>query len=175
MSVAFAVNSIERNYAWVDDCPTSVLRRLVGMAGGGLAVRVQAAKTWRAALFNGRLPKPTAWPAPSVQALVCRALEDMGIVRFCKDQAELTDALLADIVEAFGDGALALQEEAQRVLARLQAAERKAQARAAAGIAGPRPPEQRQLSKRRLEELRRRARAQAANSLPDICVALKRT
>ncbi len=100
MSEAFDAGSLERRYAFLDDCPEALLAQVVTLPVGTLPERVSGVKEWRDALLAGRLP-PAGWPTPDIASPVRRALDEMGLVRFCKDQPDLVDALMSDVLRAF--------------------------------------------------------------------------
>jgi uncharacterized protein with von Willebrand factor type A (vWA) domain len=117
----FDASSLDRRYAFLDDCPEPFLSTIVTMPLGTLPERVQGLRAWRDALLEGRLPPETTWPPPEVAAPVRGALLSLGIVRFCKGQAELVDELLHDILASFIDRHAALRDE---VVSRLRELER---------------------------------------------------
>ncbi len=121
MSAAFDAGSLERSYAFLDDCPEALIPVVVTMPIGGLAERVAGVRLWTEALLSGRLPPRAAWPPDAVQAPVRAALESMGVVRFCEDQPELVMDLMRDILAGFARGA---DQLAQRVAQRLRELER---------------------------------------------------
>ena len=45
-----------------------------------------------------QLPPDDAWPSAEVAGPVRRALFELGLARFCRDRAELVDALLRDVL-----------------------------------------------------------------------------
>lgn len=102
MSAAFDVEEIQRRYAFVDDCPGPLFDMLVTLPVGDLSDRVRGLNAWRDALLQGRLPPPTIWPPPSMGEPARRALETIGIAPYCKAQPDLVDALLTDVLAAFG-------------------------------------------------------------------------
>ena len=122
---AFDAASLERRYAFLDDCPEALLPAVVTLPVGTLPQRVAGVVSWREALLAGHLPPPTTWPPPQVGEPIRRALEDMGLVRFCKDQPELVDALLADILVAVSRQADQLRSEIARQLRELEVLERR--------------------------------------------------
>lgn len=101
MSQAFDAGSLERRYAYLDDCPDALLAQVVTLPIGTLPERVSGVRAWRDALLGGRLP-PEGWPTADIGGPVRQALEQMGLARFCKDQPELVDAVLSDVLRAFG-------------------------------------------------------------------------
>ena len=98
---AFDAASLERGYAFLDECPEHLRDDVITLPYGVLRERVRGVCAWRDALLEGRLPLAGAWPPEQLAAPVRQALEQMGIVRFCKGQRELVDELLKDILAGF--------------------------------------------------------------------------
>lgn len=126
MSTLFRPQSIETDYAFLDACPEALLPILVALPFGALQQRIQGMLAWRAALLSGRLPDEASWPPGHVAARARKALSDMDVVRFCKGQTELVDALLPDILDSFRR---ASDDQERDILAELRALEAKARAR----------------------------------------------
>lgn len=101
MSSAFDIRSIASEFRYVEACPPYLLNPVVALPLGDLPVRVRGATAWHEALLAGRLPPPTTWPGAPFDGAVRGVLEQLGIVRFCKDQLDLVEPLMLDIVEAF--------------------------------------------------------------------------
>lgn len=101
MAAGFEAGALERRYAFLDECPPSLIPAVVTLPVGTLDERVAGARRWHDALLNGRLPASGTWPQAPIDVPVRRALESMGLVRFCKDQPELVEALMTDILSAF--------------------------------------------------------------------------
>lgn len=122
MSQAFDAGSLERRYAFLDDCPEALLAQVVTLPIGTLPERVSGVKEWRDAMLAGRLP-PERWPTADIGSPVRRALDEMGLVRFCKDQPDLVDALMSDVLKAFARQAEAFGAEVETKLRELEALE----------------------------------------------------
>lgn len=101
MTSGFVAGALERRYAFLDDCPPSLIPTVVTLPMGALHERVAGARHWYDALLSGRLPPPGTWPEQPVDVAVRGALNSLALVRFCKDQPDLVEALLADIFSAF--------------------------------------------------------------------------
>lgn len=56
---------------------------------------------WRDALLDGRLPRfeETKFPARVVHDSITKTLESMGLARFCRQNTEVTDRLLHQIIQ----------------------------------------------------------------------------
>lgn len=98
---SFDANALERRYAYLDHCPEQLLDRIVTMPSSTLAARVAGVMRWRQALLAGELPGRVEWPAEPIAAPIRAALAQLGIQRFCRDQPELVDTLLTDVIEGF--------------------------------------------------------------------------
>lgn len=125
MSGGFQVAELEQRYAYLDDCPERLLSPVITLPVGTLNERVAGVRLWREALLEGRLPHPSAaWPPPAVAAPAMRALEELGLARFCKGQPDLVDALLEDVLSSFARQASALRAEVAERLRELERLER---------------------------------------------------
>lgn len=123
MNEAFDATSLQRRYAFLDDCPESLLPQVVTLPVGTLPERVAGVRTWREALLAGRLPA-TDWPATELAAPIRQALEQMDLARFCKDQPEVVDALLGDVLRSIAHHAEVVGTEVATRLRELEALER---------------------------------------------------
>lgn len=123
-TTGFDAAYLERRYAFLDDCPDQFLSAIVTLPFGTLPERVQGLRVWRDAMLDGRLPPESTWPAPEVAVPARRALEALGILRFCKGQADLVDALLHDVLASFANRHAALREEVATRLRELEQLER---------------------------------------------------
>ncbi len=124
MSAAFDAASLERNYAFLDDCPENLFDDIVTLPIGTLAERVSGARQWHDALLAGRLPPDDAWPPAEIGNPVRLALTELGLVRFCKDQPELVDTLMKEILGAFTRQADVQRSEVASRLRELETLER---------------------------------------------------
>ncbi|MCX7257663.1 MAG: hypothetical protein NTZ64_13315, partial [Polaromonas sp.] len=120
MSAAFDAASLERNYAFLDDCPENLFDDIVTLPIGTLAERVSGARRWHDALLAGRLPPDDTWPPAEISNPVRMALTELGLVRFCKDQPELVDKLMKEILAAFTRQAGVLDVLRSKVASRLR-------------------------------------------------------
>ncbi|NOY92822.1 MAG: VWA domain-containing protein [Deltaproteobacteria bacterium] len=101
MTTGFEAGALERRYAFLDDCPPKLVPTVITLPIGSLTERVKGARRWHDALLAGRLPRPGTWPGPPLDTPVRKALESMGLVRFCKGQPELVEALMMEVLAAF--------------------------------------------------------------------------
>ncbi|TNF24057.1 MAG: VWA domain-containing protein [Deltaproteobacteria bacterium] len=124
MAAGFEAGALERRYAFLDVCPLHVVPAVVTLPIGTLEQRVEGVRAWYDALLAGRLPTPGTWPDAPLDVPVRKALSDMGLARFCRDQPELVDALMADILEAFGRQDVELRSQVADRLRELEEVER---------------------------------------------------
>lgn len=163
MSAAFDAASLERSYAFLDDCPENLFDDIVTMPIGTLAERVSGARRWHDALLAGSLPPDDAWPPVEVAGPVRLALADLGLVRFCKDQPELVDALMKEILGAFTRQADVLRSEVASRLRELEALERtRLKEERAQTRTKKRPSRPMELDQETLQRLREQAMQEAA-------------
>lgn len=124
MSAAFDAASLENSYAFLDDCPENLFDDIVTLPIGTLPERVSGVRLWHDALLAGHLPPEDTWPPAEVSNPVRQALKELGLVRFCKDQPELVDALMKEILGAFTRQADVLRSDVAARLNELEALER---------------------------------------------------
>ncbi|WP_141619310.1 VWA domain-containing protein [Myxococcus sp. AB036A] len=124
MKEAFDAGSLERGYAFLDDCPEQFLPDLITLPVGTLAERVRGLRAWRDALLDGRLPPDGTWPLPGIAAPARLAAEPLDILRFCKGQPELVNAFLRDVLVSFTRQALVVRAEVVARLRELEQLER---------------------------------------------------
>ena len=120
----FDAGSLERSYAFLDECPEHLLDDVITLPVGSLSERVRGVRIWRDALLDGRLPPADTWPPAEVAGPVRRALDRMGVARFCKDQPELVDDLLKDVLSAFSRREEAVRTEVAHRIRELEELER---------------------------------------------------
>ena len=120
----FDAGSLERSYAFLDECPEHLLDDVITLPVGSLSERVRGVRIWRDALLDGRLPPADTWPPAEVAGPVRRALDRMGVARFCKDQPELVDGLLKDVLSAFSRREEAVRTEVAHRIRELEELER---------------------------------------------------
>ncbi|GEM_PF-301146 len=99
-SAGFDAARLESSFAYVNECPDRFLPRLVAGVGGTLEERVQCLVEWRNALLNGRMPPETSWPPPGTSVPARKALESLEILGFCKNNPEIVDDLLDDVLDS---------------------------------------------------------------------------
>jgi uncharacterized protein with von Willebrand factor type A (vWA) domain len=124
MSAAFDATSLERNYAFLDECPENLFDDIVTLPIGTLPERVNGVRVWHDSLLAGQLPPDDTWPPAEVSSPVRQALTELRLVRFCKDQPELVDVLMKEILGAFTRQADVLRSDVAARLHELEALER---------------------------------------------------
>lgn len=125
MSAAFDVLSLEHSYAFLDDCPENLFDVVITLPIGTLAERVSGVRRWHESLLAGSLPPEDTWPPVRISSPVRMALGEMGLVRFCKGQPELVDALMKDILSTFARQEDLNRSEVASRLRELETLERK--------------------------------------------------
>lgn len=138
MTAPFDPGALEAGYAFLDGVPAGLLDAVVTSRVGDLRERALGVTAWREALLAGTMPPPSAWPPPAVAASVRQALVELGLPRFCRDQPELVDRVLTDVLSGFERGQAALDAEVDRQLRELE--RQRAAEQAQQGAKGARRP-----------------------------------
>lgn len=112
----FDPEALERPFAPLAGLPAELHATLCVARGGDVAARAHAVLGWRRDLLNGRVPSTTAWPDEVFQASLWAEVERLGLARWCRGQAALTDRLIVDLVAAVRDGELGRQTEFERLI-----------------------------------------------------------
>ena len=168
MSAAFDASSLERSYAFLDDCPENLFDDIVTLPIGTLAERVSGVRRWHDALLAGDLPPDDAWPPSEIAGPVRLALAELGLVRFCKDQPKLVDTLMKEILGAFTRQADVLRSEVASRLRELEALERTRLTEKRAQARSKKPPARPMvLDQETLQRLREQAMQDASQMLSD--------
>lgn len=96
------LGALENKFRLLDELPDELYGIIVTHSHGELNLRIQGILQWREAFLKGHLPEEEflLWPDASPRRTVLKRLEVLDIVRYCKDQPELTDAILKDVCEA---------------------------------------------------------------------------
>lgn len=122
--MAFDAQSLRRRYASWADCPPKLRPYLINLPRGDLAGRVGGLLSWRNALLAGRLPLSPGWPSPFGDRFR-RELDGLNVVRFLRDEPELVDELLADMLQWLRDAQTELESAVILKLAELEQLERR--------------------------------------------------
>jgi hypothetical protein len=124
MTGGFVVGALEKNYAFLDECPPNLLAAVITLPVGTLPERVAGARCWYDALLDGRLPPPGTWPQAPLDVPARQALDSMGLVRFCKEQPEIVKSLMTDVLSSFSRQSATFREEVATQLQKLEELER---------------------------------------------------
>lgn len=120
----FDAASLERRYGFLDACPEALVDAVVTVPLGSLRERMEGVLRWRNALLRGQLPQAGGWPPEAVATPILGALSALGLARFCKDQPELVDDLLKELLLAFACRTDELRSETLARLRELEVLER---------------------------------------------------
>lgn len=117
------LNQLNNQFGYLNLLPESILPAVVTHTGGELEVRCQSFALLRQSLLLGtELISPCPWLPEAVQHRVLERINQSGIARYCKDNEEVTDALILDLIAA-----LERKQGSQRVLALQQFEDQKQQ------------------------------------------------
>lgn len=115
------LNQLNNQFSCLALVPESILPAVVTHTGGELDVRCQSFAQLRQSLLLGtELISPCPWLPEAVQHRVLERINQSGIARYCKDNEDVTDALILDLIAA-----LERKQGAQRALALQQFEEQK--------------------------------------------------
>ncbi|MCB2212098.1 VWA domain-containing protein [bacterium] len=164
MNTAFDAGILERRYAFLDKCPSAILPGVITLPLGTLDERIEGVLHWREALLSGRLPDSGTWPKEPLDIPVRRALKAMGIAPFCRDQPELADAVLGDLIASFARQNTEVNSEVATRLRELEELERVRLTEVEAGQARreKRNPRSVKLDEKTLQKLRAAAELEIA-------------
>ncbi len=175
-TTAFRPQSLETDYAFLDECPEALLGAVLAVQHGTLEERVSGAMAWRNALLAGHLPAATGWPPSHVAEPARKMLAELHMLPFCKGQPELVDALLPELLDSFRRASVDFESEVVRRLRELGELERKRLADEDLRHRGNRKSRGRaptELDAKALERLRERAVREAASRSLDADAQLK--
>lgn len=166
----FDARTLNRRYAFLDECPEGYFDVAVALPVGTLEERVRGIRDWRQALLEGRMPPEADWPGEVISRLLRQAVHDLKLLRYCQNQPELVDELLHDILDGF---AAQEREWSSSALGHLQQLQREEQARREALEQAEAQQQQRQTRPIRLDadtlaRLQVLAREKAASGLKSL-------
>lgn len=116
LSEPLRLDSIDVGFALLDEVPEKLVPALVTNPDGGLKERLNGLVELRKCILSGEAPKELLpWPAPPVQQSLSQYLKAQGVLKYCRDNAEVVDALLEDLLDALESKQLQ-QRRLQRVL-----------------------------------------------------------
>ena len=95
------LSQINQHLAILDSLPESLYNTVITTPGSDVVTRAESITTLRNALLKGELPPVTAlnWPSARLSKAILMRLEALDLVRHCKDQPNLVDAIIQDICE----------------------------------------------------------------------------
>ena len=98
------LSQLENKYSPLDQLPDTLLAPVLSNSMGLPVQRAVAVNELRDCLLQGQLPaQALAWPVKHVQTQLLQFLKQLGIVRYCYQNEEVTDALLIDILKALDE------------------------------------------------------------------------
>lgn len=107
------LHQLDNQFSYIDQLPDSILPAVVTYTGGELADRCRSFTQLRQALLAGtEQVSPCPWLPEPVQQRILERIDQSGIARYCKDNEDVTDALILDLIAA-----LERKQGTQRVLA----------------------------------------------------------
>ncbi len=97
----FHINQLERQFAFLDTIPEQYIELVLRQISGTLEERTAAVGLLRTSLLQGRLPQADRlpWPPKPLPEEILRFLDAMDFPPLCKDQPEIVDQLVPDILE----------------------------------------------------------------------------
>ena len=125
MTMAFDVNALRKRYVILADCPQIIRPSLVTLPIGDLTERARGVLAWRTAFLAGHLPDNQGWPPPPYGESFRRSLSELNIVRFLKNEPDLVDALLLDMIEWLRTAQTEQESNVLKKLAELEQLERR--------------------------------------------------
>lgn len=125
MATTLDVHRLDRALGFLRALPDSLFDEVVAATGATLGERVSAVAALREALLRGCLPPPHTlrWPEEPVRSKLLSALDSLRLPRFCKDQPELAEDLLRQILASTRAYERGIDERMGEVFARLRQVE----------------------------------------------------
>lgn len=102
----FDAGDLGRRYAQLDELPELLWEPALINPHGSLHHRVAGLLRWRRALLDGALPdaEQLGWPNAELAKPLLEELRRLELLRFCKSEGDLTDALLLSVLDAVARG-----------------------------------------------------------------------
>ncbi len=118
--------------AALERLPDALYAAVVTGPGQDLEARIAGVVELHSSLLAGAIPEADtlAWPGSPIKERVVSWLSDSGIARYCRDQADLTDAVVLSIIEEVTEASHRRErnsEELYRELVAIEEARRKPQ------------------------------------------------
>lgn len=93
------LSQLDDPYARLDLVPDSLVSAVITHSHGELQSRIEGVLQLREALLQGDLPAESlTWPAAHIQQQLNKTLHQLDLPRFCRENEEVVDALLADVL-----------------------------------------------------------------------------
>lgn len=120
------LSKLDHEFSAIDLLPNELVAAVVTLPGGDLTTRCHSIALLRSQLLAAeKISLPCPWLPQVVQKAIVTSIQTSGVMRYCKDNPEVTDALISDLLTKL-DGvqsqASALAYQLERV-AKLQALE----------------------------------------------------
>lgn len=119
---AFDAGAFSARYALLDHLPEELYQPVLVNPHGELLPRAAGMLRWREALLDGRLPdaEDAGWPEPALLLPLRNELKGLGLARYCRQEAQLTDAVLLSILNAVTRATSDLDANIHRISERLR-------------------------------------------------------
>lgn len=120
-SNAFDAQRLTQKFSFVDVCPENFLDQLITLPTGDLQERIQGFTVLRQSLLAGDgMPSTLNWPSSEIATPAREALKQLGMNEFLKDQPELVDEFLQDVLNSYTKHSEFLHTEALAQLAAMR-------------------------------------------------------
>lgn len=128
-AAAIDLGALSSRYAQLDELPELLFEPVLLNPHGQLPARVAGLLRWRAALLSGGLPSAgeLGWPGPDLCTPLLDEIRRLDLPRFCKGEAELSDALLLSVLDAVARGEADLRARTGDLFGRLRREEEERQ------------------------------------------------
>lgn len=95
------LRQLDNQFAAIDLLPEALLPAVITHSGGDLNIRCQALSAFRDDLLQGQKTRsPCPWLPELVQQRVLACIEESGVLRYCRQNEEVSDALILDLLAA---------------------------------------------------------------------------
>jgi uncharacterized protein with von Willebrand factor type A (vWA) domain len=90
---------LDHQFAAIELLPNELLPAVVTLSGGDLTTRCQSIALLRSQLLAAEeISLPCPWLPEVIQQEIATSIKASGVARYCKDNPEVTDALLSDLL-----------------------------------------------------------------------------
>lgn len=95
------LSQLDDQFSAIDFLPESLFSAVVTHPAGNLEPRCEAIAALRSCLLQGKVSQlPCLWLPDPVQHQLVASIESLGVERFCRNNEEVTDALILDLLRA---------------------------------------------------------------------------